>query len=101
MFKRALNVWVFAGLLIALLFAGYVVAGYTLVPGLIRSQAIRWADEKLNKRLALGEVRFDPFWLAVDINDIALPAEAPSARLGRRPSARPLSLQGSIHPGSS
>lgn len=85
MFKRALNVWVFAGLLIALLFAGYVVAGYTLVPGLIRSQAIRWADEKLNKRLALGEVRFDPFRLAVDINDIALPAEAPMVRLGRRP----------------
>jgi uncharacterized protein involved in outer membrane biogenesis len=82
MFKRALNVWVFAGLLIALLFAGYVVAGYTLVPGLIRSQAIRWADEKLDKRLALGEVRFDPFRLAVDINDIALPAEAPMVSVG-------------------
>jgi hypothetical protein len=45
LFKRALNVWAWAGLLVALLFAGYVVAGYTLVPGLIRSQAFRWADE--------------------------------------------------------
>ena len=82
MFKGALKVWVWAGLAIAVLFGAYVVAGYTLVPGIIRSQAIKWADEKLQKRLALGEIRFDPFRLAVDIEDIALPAEAPMVKVG-------------------
>lgn len=82
MFKGALKVWVWAGLAVAVLFGAYVIAGYTLVPGIIRSQAVKWADEKLNKRLALGEVRFDPFRLAVDIEDIALPAEAPMVKVG-------------------
>lgn len=82
MVKGALKAWVWAGLAVAALFGGYVIAGYTLVPGLIRSQAIKWADEKLQKRLALGEIRFDPFRLAVDIEDIAIPAEAPMVKVG-------------------
>ena len=82
MAKRVLKVWTWVGLAVALLFAGYVVAGYTVVPGLIRSQAVKWADEKLQKRLALGEIRFNPFRLAVDIEDIALPAEAPMVKVG-------------------
>ena len=82
MAKRALRIWVWAGLAVAALFGAYVVAGYTIVPGIIRSQAVKWADEKLQKRLALGEVRFDPFRLAVDIEDIALPAEAPMVKVG-------------------
>ena len=77
MARRALKVATWVGLAAGLLFAAYVVAGYTLAPKLIRSQAIQWADEKLQKRLALGDIRFDPFRLAVDIEDIALPAEAP------------------------
>jgi len=82
MAKGALRIWAWAGLAVALLFGAYVVAGYTIVPGIIRSQAVKWADEKLHKQLALGEVRFDPFRLAVDIEDIALPAEAPMVKVG-------------------
>lgn len=82
MAKGALRIWAWAGLAVALLFGAYVVAGYTIVPGIIRSQAVKWADEKLHKQLALGEIRFDPFRLAVDIEDIALPAEAPMVKVG-------------------
>ena len=81
MAKRTIRIAAWAGLAVALLFGAYVVAGYTLVPGLIRSQAVKWADETLHKRLALGEIRFDPFRLAVDIEDIALPAEAPMVKV--------------------
>lgn len=79
---RAFKVAAWVGLVAGLLFAAYVVAGYTLAPKLIRSQAIKWADEKLHKRLALGDIRFDPFRIAVDIEDIALPAEAPMVSIG-------------------
>lgn len=82
MIKGALRIWIWAGLALVLLFGAYVVAGYTVVPGIIRSQAVKWADEKLHKRLALGAVRFDPFRLAVDIEDIALPADAPMVKVG-------------------
>ena len=75
MAKGALRIWAWVGLAVALLFGAYVVAGYTIVPGIIRSQAVKWADEKLHKQLALGEIRFDPFRLAVDIEDIALPLQ--------------------------
>ena len=74
MAKGVLKVWTWAALAVIALFGAYVVAGYTLVPGIIRSQAVKWADEKLHKPLALGEIRFDPFRLAVDIDDIALPS---------------------------
>ncbi|MFM8375763.1 MAG: DUF748 domain-containing protein, partial [Phenylobacterium sp.] len=82
MAKGVLKVWTWAALAVIALFGAYVVAGYTLVPGIIRSQAVKWADEKLHKPLALGEIRFDPFRLAVDIDDIALPADAPMVKVG-------------------
>jgi len=82
MAKGALKVWTWAALAVIAVFGAYVVAGYTLVLGIIRSQAMKWVDEKLHKQLALGEIRFDPFRLAVHIDDIALPADAPTVKVG-------------------
>jgi hypothetical protein len=56
-----------------LLFAAYILAGFYLVPGLIRSQAVSWTKTNLNKSITLGQIRFNPLTFTLDINDLALP----------------------------
>jgi uncharacterized protein involved in outer membrane biogenesis len=71
---RLPRIWLWALLSLLVLFAAYVVAGFTLVPGLVRSEATRWVKANLDKPIALGEIRFNPLTFILDINDIALPA---------------------------
>lgn len=66
--------WAWGGFALALLAILYVVAGYTLVPGLVRSQAQSWVKTNIGKDLALGEIKFNPFTFTLDVSDIALPA---------------------------
>ena len=65
--------WVWGAVALALLVSGYLWAGFTLVPGLIRSQATGWVKINLNKPIALGEIRFNPIHFTVDVSDIAIP----------------------------
>ena len=65
--------WVWGAVALALLVSGYLWAGFTLVPGLIRSQATGWVKTNLNKPIALGEIRFNPIHFTVDVSDIAIP----------------------------
>ncbi|MFC3550411.1 DUF748 domain-containing protein [Lysobacter cavernae] len=51
----------------------YALAGFWLVPKLIRSQATQFvATELRDKSLALGEIRFNPFNFQLDVRDIAI-----------------------------
>lgn len=63
----------------------YALAGYYLVPHLIRTQATDWAQSRLGKRLTLGDVRFDPFRFTLDIDDFAIdaPPKQPMLAFGR------------------
>lgn len=61
----------------ALLVGLYAAAGYWLAPRLITSQAKQWVGRELGLELGLGKVRFDPFRLKVELDDIALPAADP------------------------
>jgi len=70
------RVWAWSGLAITLLMAFYTLAGFYLVPRLIRSQAIAWAQTNLDKKLGLGEIRFNPFTFTLDIDDIDIPEDA-------------------------
>ncbi len=73
--------WLWVPLLVVLLFGVAIIAGYTLVPGLVRSQAQGWVATKLkHKMLALGAIRFDPWALALTIDDIALADSAAPAQ---------------------
>lgn len=65
--------WAWGGFAFALLAILYVLAGYTLVPGLVRSQAQSWVKTNIGKDLALGEIKFNPFTFTLDVSDIALP----------------------------
>lgn len=58
------------------LFCVYLLAGYFLLPRIIRWQATEWVQTKLHKTLTLGEIKVNPFGLKIDISDIALPGPA-------------------------
>jgi uncharacterized protein involved in outer membrane biogenesis len=75
--------WFWGGIALALLIGAYVWAGFTLVPGLIRTQATAWVKTNLDKPIALGEIRFNPITFTVDVSDIAIPGpERPMVAAG-------------------
>jgi hypothetical protein len=75
--------WVWIPLLLVLLFGAAVIGGYTLLPGLVRSQGSDWVEKNLpGKQLAMGGIKFDPWQLLLTINDFAIAdGKAPDAPL--------------------
>ncbi len=69
--------WGFAASALLVLLLALWWGARALVPGLVRSEAQAWTREKLGMELAIGEVRFDPLRLSLDLSDLALPAGAP------------------------
>jgi hypothetical protein len=60
-------------LALALLFGGLAVAGYALLPGLVRSQGDDWVETNLpGKVLTMGDISFAPMSLTLDIKDLAI-----------------------------
>jgi uncharacterized protein involved in outer membrane biogenesis len=70
---RSRRRWIAAISALALLFCAYLIAGFYLVPGLIRSEATAWVKTNLGKPIAIGEIRFNPLGFKLDISDIAIP----------------------------
>jgi len=71
--------WILAGAS-ALLLAAYAAAGFFLVPHIARSQIEASVAEVLQRRIAIGEIRFNPFTLAATLTDLKL-TEADGAPL--------------------
>jgi hypothetical protein len=67
--------WLITFSLIALAFLGYLWAGYTLAPRLIRAEAARWAQQHPGVTLSLGAIRVDPVHLTVSIHHLRLGAQ--------------------------
>ena len=57
----------------AALLAAYAAAGFWLVPRLVRSQALQFADENYQRTLAIGEVRFNPFTFVLEVDRFSFP----------------------------
>ncbi|WP_448582034.1 DUF748 domain-containing protein [Thermaurantiacus sp.] len=68
--------WILAPAALLLLLGLFWVA-QAMLPALVRSQAQAWTREKLGLELAIGAVRVDPLRLALELEDLALPAGAP------------------------
>src|SRR4029077_1818216 len=71
--------WILLGVA-SLVLAGYAAAGFLIVPRVARSQIEAFVVETLHRRIALGEIRFNPFTLEANISDLKL-TEADGAPL--------------------
>jgi hypothetical protein len=72
--RRWTRRWSWAATAVAAVLASYLLAGYFLIPGLVRSQTTAWVKTNLDKSIAIGTVRFNPITFAVDLTDVAVPA---------------------------
>jgi hypothetical protein len=63
--------WVGAG--IAVLVGLYALFGFRTVPELVREQARDFVQTNYGRELQLGDIRFDPFKLQLEIEDLLLP----------------------------
>ncbi len=57
----------------AVLIAAYAAAGFWLVPRLVRTQAVQFADEHYGRTLTLGEIRFNPFTFELAAEGFSFP----------------------------
>jgi hypothetical protein len=72
--------WKRWAIVVAGLLATYALAGFWLVPVVVRQQAASYGKNELARQLSVGEVHFNPFTLRLVANNIAL-AEADGAPL--------------------
>lgn len=56
-----------------LLFGLYVLVGFKLAPGIVRSQAVDFVREKYGRELTVGDIAINPLKLQADIRDLSLP----------------------------
>lgn len=68
--KRILRSKIFIIAVAAVLF--YTLAGFFLVPFLVRHYVPAIAQEELKKQAAIGEVRFNPYVFTFEANDFRL-----------------------------
>ena len=64
---------VWAAALVAALVGVYALLGFYVAPKVIRSQATAFVREHYGRELQVGEIRFNPFRLQLEIRDLALP----------------------------
>src|SRR3954468_16134756 len=57
---------------LATLLAAYALAGFFLVPRVARSQIEAFVDGTLHRKIAIGELKFNPFTLAATITELRL-----------------------------
>ncbi len=62
----------------------FALLGFQLVPRIVRSQAISFVKNEYGRDLAIGLVRFNPFLLQLEINDLSLPDADGKPMLGFR-----------------
>ncbi|HEX7375135.1 MAG TPA: DUF748 domain-containing protein, partial [Steroidobacteraceae bacterium] len=62
-----------AAIIVATLVGLYALLGFYGAPKLIRSQAVAFVQQQYGRDLALGEIRFNPFNLQLEIKDLAFP----------------------------
>ncbi|MEP7312224.1 MAG: DUF748 domain-containing protein [Pseudomonadota bacterium] len=66
----------------AALLLSYALLGFFLVPRLLHNAAVDTVRERMGRQLALGEIRFNPFTLELEINDLQLPDDDGGVLLG-------------------
>jgi hypothetical protein len=60
-------------IVLLLLFAAYTAFGFWLVPRLVRSNLVGFASEQYHRSASVGDIRFNPFTLKLELRDFSLP----------------------------
>ena len=63
-----------------LLFVAYTAFGFWLVPRLVRANLLGFASEQYHRTASVGDIRFNPYTLKLELHDFALP-DADQAQL--------------------
>ncbi len=77
---------------VVVLFALYAGFGFLAVPALVKWQVEKRVPEQLGQRVSLGDVRFNPFRLKLQVDDLALSDPQGNALLGFKRLAAEFSL---------
>jgi hypothetical protein len=78
---RFLRRWTF-WLILAGVVLIYTLAGFFLVPYIVKSQARSAVSEMYGRELGIGKVRFNPFTLTLEVRDVAMPDRDGRSMLG-------------------
>ena len=73
MLTRTARRYVIALSIVVLLVALYAVAGFWAVPHFLRSGVSDFVSSHYKRRVAIGDIRFNPFTFKLDISDFSLP----------------------------
>ena len=65
--------YIIAAVILLVLVGVYALAGFWAVPHFGRSAAQNFVKTHYGRTLSLGEIRFNPFTLELDISDLSLP----------------------------
>lgn len=60
-------------IVLVVLFVAYTAFGFWLVPRLMRSNLLGFASEQYNRSATVGDIRFNPFTLKLELRDFSLP----------------------------
>ncbi|HEY3296673.1 MAG TPA: DUF748 domain-containing protein [bacterium] len=78
MHRRSLRI----ALIIVLLVASYAVIGFFVTPGIVKSKAIEMLSQYTGQRVAIHEVKINPFALSVTIRGFSVPDSSGARCLG-------------------
>jgi uncharacterized protein involved in outer membrane biogenesis len=73
MLTRTVRRYVIALSIVVLLVASYAAAGFWAVPHFLRSGLGEFVSSHYKRKLTVGDIRFNPFTLTLDVGDFSLP----------------------------
>ena len=82
MLSRGLRRWIILSAVILALIAAYAAFGFLGVPHLLRSHLESFVSTHYSRRIAIGDIRFNPFTLTLDIRSLSLPDSDGQPMLG-------------------
>ena len=73
MLSRGLRRWLIAAAIVAILVGAYAAFGFFGVPRLLRSNLESFVNTHYSRRVSIGDIRFNPFTLTLDVRALSLP----------------------------
>lgn len=73
MLSRAVRRWLIAAAIVAVVVGAYAIFGFLGVPRLLRSNLQSFVGTHYSRQVSIGDIRFNPFTLTLDVRAVSLP----------------------------